>query len=253
MPVIKEQDRDESDAEDMEQDSNDSDKSSSSLDPSDSSDSDDSSEMDDETCARRRVECIEDLADLERQFSLIKEQLYRERVNQVEAKLVEVRCGKAHEYLQPLEDLEENMKVRMNVAEVLKKFRLDNIMNKFEAEELASHQNFESEKALLRDMINSDLEEKIRRLEDDRNNTDISSGLWMESLSKRSKKNRHGTTGGDIGSAPKDTSPAERRRKPVTVSGPYVVYMLTDSEILEDWTAIKKALTKRKSDASFIY
>ncbi|XP_065343564.1 breast cancer metastasis-suppressor 1-like protein [Cloeon dipterum] len=254
MPVVKEQERDESDAEDMEQDSGDSDKSSSSLDASDSSDTDDSSEMDDETCARRRVECLEDLADLERQFSLIKEQLYRERVSQVEAKLVEVRCGKAQEYLQPLEELEENMNIRMNVAEVLKKYRIENIMNKFDAEELASHQNFESEKALLRDMINSDLEEKIRRLEDDRNNTDISSGLWMESLSKRSKKHRHGGSGGDgDGAALKDASPNERRRKPVTVSGPYVVYMLTDSEILEDWTVIKKAQTIRKSETSFLY
>lgn len=64
-------------------------------------------------------------------------------MTQVESKLVEVRCGKAQEYLQPLEDLEENMSFRMNVAEVLKKYRLENIWNKFDAEELASKQNFE--------------------------------------------------------------------------------------------------------------
>lgn len=110
----------------------------------------------------------------------------------------------------------------------------------------------QSEKALLRDMINSDLEEKIRRLEDDRNNTDISSGLWMESLSKRSKKHKHGY-GSDLATNNKDISPSERRRKPVTVTGPYIVYMLTESEILEDWTTIKKAVTKRKSESSFLF
>ena len=34
----------------------------------------------------------------------------------------------------------------------------------------------------------------------------------------------------------------ERRRKPVTISGPYVVYMLKDVDIIEDWTAIKKVM-----------
>ena len=43
------------------------------------------------------------------------------------------------------------------------------------------------------------------------------------------------------------------RKKPVTVSGPYIVYMLNDADILEDWTAIKKALSvsKRKSECKY--
>ncbi len=43
------------------------------------------------------------------------------------------------------------------------------------------------------------------------------------------------------------------RRKPVTVSGPYIVYMLKDTEILEDWTTIKKALSNcnRKSTCKY--
>ena len=31
-----------------------------------------------------------------------------------------------------------------------------------------------------------------------------------------------------------------------TVNGPYIVYMLHENEILDDWTAIKKSLTQRK-------
>ncbi|KAF4523253.1 hypothetical protein B566_EDAN006876 [Ephemera danica] len=245
MPGIKD-DRDDSDGEEMEHESADSDKSSSSSDSSDGSDSDDSSEMDEEECERRRTECMENLADLERQFTLLREQLYRERVSQVETKLGEVRCGRAHEYLQPLEELQDNMRVRMEVAGILRKFRLANIHNKAEAEELASNQNYESEKSLLWDCIYSDLEDKIRRLEDDRNNTDISSGLWLETLFRRSRK--HGNSSHHTSSHLDMTPLSERRRKPITVSGPYIVYMLAESEILEDWTIIKKALAKRKSE-----
>ena len=42
--------------------------------------------------------------------------LYKERLAQVEDKLEEVRAGKAGEYLNPLTELQENMKIRTQVA-----------------------------------------------------------------------------------------------------------------------------------------
>nr|CAD7441009.1 unnamed protein product [Timema bartmani] len=262
MPGIKD-DREDSDGEEMDHDSGESDKSSTSCDSSEPpSDSDDSSEMDEEECERRRSECMENLIDLERQFTLLREQLYRERITQVDTKLSEVRSGRAQEYLQPLEQLQENMRIRTEVAGILREFRLTNIRNKFEAEEQASRQNYEvgwrpgiphysqvvintslvrgegrSEKSLLWDSIQGELQEKVRRLEEDRNSVDLSADLWLVERSY-GKPIRRG----------KVSEPG--RRKPVTVSGPYIVYMLSDSDILEDWTAIKKALSvsKRKSD-----
>lgn len=73
MPGVKEES--ENEAEEMSHDSNDSNQSSASCDSSvEHSDSDDSSEMDEDECERRRNECIENLVDLERQFSLLKDQ-----------------------------------------------------------------------------------------------------------------------------------------------------------------------------------
>ena len=69
--------------------------------------------------------------------------LYRERVTQIENKLAEVKAGRAPEYLQPLEELQINMKNRMEVSTVLRELRLANINCKFEAEQLATQQNFE--------------------------------------------------------------------------------------------------------------
>ena len=39
---------------------------------------------------------------------------------------------------------------------------------------------FQSEKELLCDSIKADLEEKIQKLEDDKNNVDFSTGLWEQ-------------------------------------------------------------------------
>ena len=69
--------------------------------------------------------------------------LYRERVTQIETKLAEVRAGRAPEYLQPLEELQINMKNRMEVSSVLRELRLSNINCKFDAEQIATEQNFE--------------------------------------------------------------------------------------------------------------
>lgn len=51
-------------------------------------------------------------ANLEHQFSLLREQLYNERVKHVEYQLAEVRGGRSQEYLGPLRRLQENMRVR---------------------------------------------------------------------------------------------------------------------------------------------
>jgi len=38
----------------------------------------------------------------------------------------------------------------------------------------------------------------------------------------------------------------DRRKKPVTVSGPFIVYMLPETDILDDWTAIRKAISQQR-------
>ncbi len=193
----------------------------------------DSSDMDVNECETKRVEYIDDLTDLEKQFAILREQLYRERLTQIETKLLEVRDGKAPEYLQPLEELQFNMKNRMEVSTVLRDMRLRNINCKFDAEQLATDQNFQSEKELLWDSIKADLEEKIHILEEDKNNVDFNTGIWEQTAIKSRRRKA-------------DPMDPDRRKKPVSVTGPYIVYMLREDEIIEDWTQIKKALTHRK-------
>ncbi|KAL3873449.1 hypothetical protein ACJMK2_036565 [Sinanodonta woodiana] len=239
---VMESGKTETEEEEMEQETPESEERSEDGDDLDSIEDDDEgiSDLDEEECERRRNECLDDMMELERQFVELKEHLYRERLSQVEMKLEEVKAGKALEYLNPLADLQENMKIRTQVAGVTREMRIKNITTKCESEELAAEQNMTSEKMILYDTLKQELEEKIRRLEEDRHNIDISSDLWNEThLLKKNKKKS-------------DPFNSDRRRKPVTVSGPYIVYMLKDVEIIEDWTAIKKALKqqsqKRKSE-----
>ncbi|XP_048046834.1 breast cancer metastasis-suppressor 1-like protein-A [Megalobrama amblycephala] len=188
-----------------------------------------SSEMDDEDCERRRMECIDEMTNLEKQFTDLKDQLYKERLSQVDAKLQEVMSGKAPEYLEPLATLQENMQVRTKVAGIYRELCLESVKNKYDCETQAALQHWESEKLLLFDTVQSELEEKIRRLEEDRHSIDITSELWNDELQSRKNKK-------------KDPFSPDKKKKPVVVSGPYIVYMLQDLDILEDWTAIRKAM-----------
>ncbi|KFQ73905.1 Breast cancer metastasis-suppressor 1-like, partial [Tyto alba] len=185
-------------------------------------------EMDDEDCERRRMECLDEMSNLEKQFTDLKDQLYKERLSQVDAKLQEVIAGKAPEYLEPLAALQENMQIRTKVAGIYRELCLESVKNKYECEIQASRQHCESEKLLLYDTVQSELEEKIRRLEEDRHSIDITSELWNDELQSRKKR--------------KDPFSPDKK-KPVfslTFPRPYIVYMLQDLDILEDWTTIRK-------------
>lgn len=86
---------------------------------------------------------------MERQFTILREQLYRERINQVDIQLSEVRGGRSQEYLGPLQQLDDNLKTRIEVAEILKQYRLENINHKYLSEEQAAKQHFEVKNLLM--------------------------------------------------------------------------------------------------------
>uniref|UniRef100_A0A8C2F940 BRMS1 like transcriptional repressor a n=1 Tax=Cyprinus carpio TaxID=7962 RepID=A0A8C2F940_CYPCA len=178
-----------------------------------------SSEMDDEDCERRRMECLDEMTNLEKQFTDLKDQLYKERLSQIDAKLQEVMSGKSPEYLEPLANLQENMQIRTKVAGIYRELCLESVKNKYDCETQAALQHWESEKLLLFDTVQSELEEKIRRLEEDRHSIDITSEKIRRKIPSVQTK---------------------RKSLFLTCARPYIVYMLQDLDILEDWTAIRK-------------
>jgi len=202
---------------------------------SDGEDSESSSDIDMDECETRREECLYVMTDIEKQFCGLKEQLYRERLDQIELQLGQVKGGRAPEYTGPLLKLQENLQIRQQVAGVLKELRLKALETKMEAETMAAKQNLESEKLILFDLLKDDYEEKIRKLEEDRHNL-CASDLWQET--KKNSRNKRSESGAG----------GEKRKKAVTVTGPYIVYLLRDSEIIEDWTIIKKSMMAQQQN-----
>ncbi|XP_053224787.1 breast cancer metastasis-suppressor 1 isoform X1 [Podarcis raffonei] len=188
-----------------------------------------SSEMDDEDYERRRSECLDEMLDLEKEFSEVKEKLFKERLSQVKAKLEDVMAGKASEYLDPLGVLQNHMQIRIEVAGIYRGFCLEVIHHKHRCELQGAQQHLESEKLLLFDTLQERLLERIQCLEDDRHSVGLTSEWWDDKL-----RPKHSSKEWD------PLRPGKRKKAPL-VSGPYIVYMLREMDIMEDWTAIKKA------------
>lgn len=94
---------------------------------------------------------------LERQFSQLREQYYFERFNLIERQLSEVRSGRSEEFVQPQKELDKVYRTRIEVADVLRKFRLQNIEHKYLSEEQAASQHFEVSKNVLYISLFNDL------------------------------------------------------------------------------------------------
>ena len=205
-------------------------------------------DIDDEEADRLKGEMITEMTDLEKQFLALREQLYYERLNRVEEKLNQVKAGKSSDYMQPLEELEENLKVRTEVVGIQRDLRIANVTCIYEAEKVAAKQTMEMECRVISESIRQDLEEKLRRLEEDRNSLD--SELWAEASLSGKKKKRYLHTSMDCMVRDQLNLP-DRRRKPVTVSGPFVVYMLRETDILEDCNLIRRASRSSFSSTYF--
>lgn len=191
----------------------------------DENESSSASEIDEEESEKRKAIILNDMNELEKQFLNLREQLYQARRERVISKLDEVKAGKAAEYLQPLEDLQDQMRIRTEVAGVLKELRLENIRCQYDAEQMAALQNFESERRAIIDNIRCDIEEKLRHLDEDRNALEYT----------ESSVEHFGYTRDHL-------FLPDRRRKPVSISGPYIIYMLREQEIMEDHAQIRKAI-----------
>ncbi|CAG0881268.1 unnamed protein product [Darwinula stevensoni] len=197
---------------------------------SDESESDESV-MDEEECERRRSRILEEMAATEKQFFLIREKLYEERMKQVEEKLAEVKTGTAKEYLEPLEELQDNMGVRIEVAGVLWQVRLAAASMRHEEEAKAAKCCHEAEKIDLYNHMKQDLEDRIRKLEEDRFSAEFSDFGELRTVQGK-HKNSGGTAGRREGSSDPEMTNRQKgkRKKPTPVSGPYIVYMLRDED-----------------------
>lgn len=213
------------------------------MDDSDDTESESSDSMDEAEAEERRAQYLTDMGELENQFSDLKEQLYKERIEQIEKQLEQVTHNEANEYTGPLKRLEDNHHIRIDVCTNLKKYRTINLENSFNCELQLINQQYENHVNMIREEILQDLDYKLRKVEEDRHTLDTFSDLWSDDSARKRRKRKSF-----------EMFVPEKRKKPINVTGPFMIYMLKEFEVLEDITMLRKAkndLARRKTQELF--
>lgn len=74
---------------------------------------------------------------------MLREQLYQEQIRQIDIQLGDIRNERSIEYLEPLRRLTDVMESRIDVAGVLRKYRMQNLTHQYESERQGAQQHFE--------------------------------------------------------------------------------------------------------------
>ncbi|KAI2805865.1 hypothetical protein RDWZM_009455 [Blomia tropicalis] len=176
-------------------------------------------------------------------FYSVREAYIAEKLADLDNELLAIDNEVSRDYLQPLEDLAENKNERIEIAGVLRNYRSHNAKLHFEAELAIAEQNFQNEKRLLNERFRFEIEEKIRKLNEDRHKAD--SDFYSDSyLSKRIRK---------YSTSISDEFGEKKRPKPVQVNGPHIVFMIKDEEIMEDLNYVRCYSRPYKSSYNIAY
>jgi len=159
----------------------------------------------------RRQKYVSDMSDLEKQFADLKEQLYKERITQIDdqlGKVTQMNWEKkkknsvneitnhaysmdAKEYTGPLKQLENDCHIRTEVAGFLKHYKMINLENQLQCELQSAEQHFQNEERDLCNALMAEFEEKLRKAEEERHTAEMYSDLWCDD-SFRNRKKRKG-------------------------------------------------------------
>lgn len=82
------------------------------------------------------------MIDVEKQFYLVRQLYKNERNFEIDTKIQQILEGVAPEYIQPFEELIAQNRIRLEIAELIRDYRLNNLNQFYDAEKLAAEQNY---------------------------------------------------------------------------------------------------------------
>lgn len=188
-----------------------------------------------------------DMVKQEEEYTEIKEQMYQDKLANLKKQLQQLEDGIHPDYLKRLKKLEQNYQSRQLLNEVFERIEKERVEREYFLEREAAQKEFEEKKVELRENLISDLEEKKRIIEAERNNMELTgdkSSLQLSNLAiirrlilEDSMEVKPVTTR-KLRRRPNDPLPMpEKRRKTLPTQ---LNFLLDDNEILEDLRVLNK-------------
>jgi hypothetical protein len=187
----------------------------------------------DEDTERRRREAVQFMGRIEKEFDQLKDRLYVEKLASLNKDIEQLMDGTLPDFNEQLHALERRRKERLKTIESFYEYQLLCLKLRQECEAQQTEQDYVNDRDSLHERMLAALQERKRKLEEEKMNMDISSmELTAEDRTQTRKLRRRGM---------EPLLDAKAVKKKI-ISGPQFVQQLLDSEILEDLYIIRKSL-----------
>ena len=179
------------------------------------------------------------------QFTEMKEQMYRDKLNHLKKQLQQLSEGNHPEWLKRIKRLDNQLKERLFINTVIKELELEMAEQDFLLEKKNVVKEFEEKKVYLKEQLLSELEEKQKQIDIERTSMELT-GDSLELKPVTTRKLRRRANEG-LGNSLCGNGYKEKRRKQAP---PSLKTLLDDKDIEDDLKIINKTLSLSATSSS---
>ncbi|KAJ3138791.1 hypothetical protein HK100_012251 [Physocladia obscura] len=186
---------------------------------------------------KRHREFVERVELIGRDFAENKERIYFEKLAAFKQELRDVQDGTHHEFGERVALLEFERKAAIRKAELFRNYQLECANAMYQAEKEAYDQEYLLEKQGLREKILSQLEDRRKKLKEDRDYFDASNEVSDSNKAIYTRK----TTRAQAAKLPDDKKEGRFKAKGKASTGPSLPIQVKDHELYDDLTILKRS------------
>ncbi|KAJ3026382.1 UNVERIFIED_CONTAM: Sin3 histone deacetylase corepressor complex component SDS3 [Siphonaria sp. JEL0065] len=187
---------------------------------------------------KRHREFLDRVDLIQRDFSEAKERIYFEKLDAIKQELRDIQDGVHQEFKERVALLEFERSASIRKAELYRNYQLECAIAIYQAEKEAYDQEYLTEKQGLREKILQHLEDRRKKLKEDRENFDISNEISTDLQKQITRK----TTRAQAAKMPEEKTAVGRgyKAKGKAANGPTLPVQVKDHEMYEDLAAMRR-------------
>ncbi|KAL7308192.1 hypothetical protein PS15m_012078 [Mucor circinelloides] len=190
---------------------------------------------------KRRKEMTGIIEDLNKDFLKRKEKFYVEKLHAINQELKSAHQDTHPSYLDGLKDLEAIRRKTINDGVLFRKYQNEVTDNQFQLEIYQAEEEYTAEIQDIREKLFASLDEKRRKLKEEKDNCDLAYDVILESQSRLHKRNLRKR---------EKEHPESKSSKKKQLTGPALVFKLKDDDILSDIQAMRNGLSSNNGSTA---
>jgi len=172
---------------------------------------------------------------IEQEFGTLKEQFFTSQIHSFLEELQLVKEGRHERFVDKVRDLEEKKRDRQHSVDHWKQMQLQNILNEYEAEKKQVEDDFKGDKTLLRDKMIYAIEDRLKRLHEEKLALNLADGNDFRTTTRNLRKRG----GKENATVPQLFSAPAKKKIPQSLQISSIL-LLKEQEIMDDLAAIQK-------------